>query len=85
VLCKKTDGNAEFYCCVCGQGFVLFWDRQSHAERAQLRQEIQESIRLEHRSCPGPEAHPQIVFLVPDWKAGDPLAAKRRSVPVGDR
>lgn len=84
VLCKRTDGDAEFHCCVCGQGFVLFWDRQSHAERAQLRHEIQESLRLEHRSCPGPEAHPQSVFLAPEWKADDPLPPSAEACPVGE-
>ena len=81
VPCKKTDGNAELHCCVCGQGFVLFWDRQSHAERTQLRQEIQESLRLEHRGNAGRQAHPQGVFLAPEWKAGSQAIATPGSVP----
>jgi len=67
VLCKSTNGNAEARCCVCGQGFVLFWERQSRAERAETLQEIQKVLRGHHRSQAGPEVHPQNGFLVPQW------------------
>lgn len=65
VLCRKTNGNAEFHCCVCGQGFVMFWERQSHSERMRVLHEIQETMRRHHRMAPGPEAHPQGGFLAP--------------------
>jgi len=65
VLCRKTNGNAEFHCCVCGQGFVLFWERQTHSERIEMLHEIQETLRRQHRRAPGPEAHPQGGFLAP--------------------
>ena len=71
VLCRKTNGNAECHCCVCGQGFVMFWDRQPAAERAAVRREMQETLRRQHRSCPGREAHPQDAFLVPEWKGSN--------------
>ena len=67
VLCKSTKGNAETYCCVCGQGFVMFWDRQSHCERTDALKELQTALRRQHRNQPGPEAHPQGGFLVPEW------------------
>lgn len=67
VLCKATKGNAETHCCVCGQGFVMFWDRQSRSERFTAQHEIQETFRRHHRSAPGPEAHPTGIFPVPDW------------------
>jgi len=67
VLCKATNGNAETHCCVCGQGFVMFWDRQSRAERAAAILEIQAALRLHHRTASGPEAHPTAAFPVPDW------------------
>jgi hypothetical protein len=67
VLCKSTDGNAETHCCVCGQGFVMFWDRQSRNERIAALHEIQEVLRRHHRNVPGPEAHPKESFPVPEW------------------
>jgi len=66
VLCKATDGNAETHCCVCGLGFVMFWDRQSHHERIAAQHEIQETLRRHHRSTQGPEAHPRESFPVPE-------------------
>jgi len=70
VLCKRTDGNAETHCCVCGQGFVMFWDRQSRTERLAAIHEIQETLRRHHREVSGPEAHPKESFPVPEW-SGD--------------
>ena len=67
VLCKGTKGNSEVQCCVCGQGFVMFWERQSRAERAEAIHEIQETLRNHHRNHHGPEAHPAGGFLVPEW------------------
>jgi hypothetical protein len=65
VLCRKTNGNAEFHCCVCGQGFVMFWERQSRSERTEILFEIQETMRRHHRTAPGSEAHPRDGFLAP--------------------
>jgi hypothetical protein len=73
VLCKATNGNAETHCCICGQGFVMFWDRQSRNERVAALHEIQEALRRHHRTAPGPEAHPVSGFPVPDWKGPSEL------------
>jgi hypothetical protein len=67
VLCKKTNGNAEMHCCVCGQGFVMFWERQSRAERTESAKEIQLTLRHQHRNGRNTEAHPNGGFLVPEW------------------
>lgn len=67
VLCKSTNGFAETHCCICGQGFVMFWDRQSHSERIAALHEIQDTLRRQHRHCPGREAHPKENFPVPEW------------------
>ena len=75
VLCKATNGNAETNCCICGQGFVMFWDRQSRAERVAALFEIQQTLRRHHRTASGPEAHPTADFLVPDWSGSSELAA----------
>jgi hypothetical protein len=75
VLCKATNGNAETHCCICGLGFVMFWDRQSRKERVAALHEIQETLRRHHRSTPGPEAHPAANFPVPDWNGLTELAS----------
>lgn len=75
VVCKRTDGNAETHCCVCGQGFVMFWDRQSRAEKAESLREIQQVLRRHHRNAPGPEAHPGETFPVPEWSGASTFAA----------
>jgi hypothetical protein len=67
VLCKSTNGNAEVYCSVCGQGFVMFWERQSRNERAECMHEIEKALRGHHREIEGREAHPQTGFLIPEW------------------
>jgi hypothetical protein len=67
VLCKRTNGFAETHCCVCGQGFVMFWERQSRSERLDAMKDIQKALRNQHRHHKGPEAHPGSPFLVPEW------------------
>lgn len=79
VLCKKIDGNAETHCCVCGQGFVMFWDRQSRMERIATLHETQEILRRHHRAKAGPEAHPMESFPIPEW--GGACAFTRKPTP----
>lgn len=74
VLCRRTNGNAEFHCCVCGQGFVMFWERQSHSERVSVMREIHETMRRHHRVASGREAHPQDGFLAPQMGSSLELA-----------
>jgi hypothetical protein len=66
VFCKSTKGNAEVHCCICGQGFVLFWERQSRSERTEALTEIQRTLRSHHQRKNGPVAHPQAGFMVPE-------------------
>jgi hypothetical protein len=68
VLCKSSTENADTSCSVCGQGFVLFWERETKAEKAQALREIDKTLRNHHREQAGPEAHPVRGFLVPEWK-----------------
>lgn len=85
VLCKKTGGNAETHCCVCGQGFVMFWDRQSRAERVAAVHEIQQVLRSHHRNSGGPGAHPNDSFMVPGWSGAGARcgeAGERTAEPV---
>jgi hypothetical protein len=74
VFCKRTNGNAEFHCSVCGQGFVLYWERHPRNERITVIGEIQQTMRRHHRAAPGPDAHPAGGFLAPDWGDARDLA-----------
>jgi hypothetical protein len=67
VLCKSTRGTGETRCCICGLGFVMFWDRQSRSERKKALAEIQKTLRGHHKDKAGPDAHPVSGFLVPEW------------------
>jgi hypothetical protein len=86
VYCRKTEGNAELHCCVCGQGFLMFWERQTAIERAVTRAEIHEMLRRQHRAAAGPEAHPQAEFAVPEWDRtyGRDVPVPTGTVPVWD-
>ncbi|MDR3792122.1 MAG: hypothetical protein P4L03_01960 [Terracidiphilus sp.] len=86
VLCKSTTGNAECHCTVCGQGFVMFWERQSRSERREAMHEIQEALLRHHREHPGPHPHPQSSFLVPEWNGpiAFSAAALLGNVPAWD-
>ena len=67
VFCRSTSGNAECHCSVCGQGIVIFWERQSRAERLEALREIQRELRNHHRYGSGVAAHPRDGFLYPAW------------------
>lgn len=67
VLCKSSNEEVETCCSVCGQGFVLFWERQTRMERAQALKEVAKALRRHHDKLAGPEAHPQHGFVVPEW------------------
>lgn len=69
VLCKSSSGGAAICCSVCGQGFALYWERQSRQERAAAMQEIAKTLRGHHSKNAGPAAHPDRGFLVPERNA----------------
>lgn len=67
VLCKSSQDAAGIRCSVCGQGFALYWERQSKAERSKAVEEIAKTLRSHHTKDAGPAAHPDRGFLVPEW------------------
>ena len=67
VLCKTSSESVETRCSVCGQGFVLYWERQTQAEQAEALREVETALRNHHRSENGAAAHPDHGFLVPAW------------------
>ena len=65
VLCKSTSHSPDLCCPVCGQGFVLFSERQSKPERADALREVTRALRSHHIQLSGTGAHPQRGFAVP--------------------
>ena len=64
VLCKSSKDAAEIRCSVCGQGFALYWERQSKTERTLAMKDVASALRKHHNTHAGPEAHPNCGFLV---------------------
>ena len=67
VLCKSSNDATEVSCSVCGQGFVLFWERQTRMEKTTALREVATKLRSHHMQLEGREAHPERGFLVPEW------------------
>ena len=67
VLCKSSSEGGDVCCSVCGQGFVLFWERQTKMERAAALREIAKTLRAHHHEGTEAEVHPQRGFVVPRW------------------
>jgi hypothetical protein len=67
VLLKSTESAGDTRCSVCGQGFAMFWERQTKAERAEALREIESTLRHHHHAGPGHDVHPVKGFLIPAW------------------
>jgi hypothetical protein len=67
VLCKTSNVSIETRCSVCGQGFALYWERQTANEKAESLMEVEAVLRHHHRRETGVAAHPDHGFLVPAW------------------
>jgi hypothetical protein len=72
VLCKSSNERVEAQCSVCGQGFELYWERQTPAEQAESLKEVEAALRDHHSNNPDASAHPADGFLIPAWDG--PLA-----------
>ena len=64
VICRKTDKHPETRCCVCGQGFVIFGERESRTQRREALFEIQKSLCNSSSHNDGPNVHPQRDFAI---------------------
>jgi hypothetical protein len=67
VLCKKSEDGNQVRCSVCGQGFTLYWERQTPAERADALQEVNATLIAHHGKNEDAGVHPDGCFLVPTW------------------
>jgi hypothetical protein len=66
VLLKSAESAVETRCSVCGQGFVMFWERQTSMEQSEAMRLIESTLRHHHQAG-GDHVHPDKGFLVPEW------------------
>ena len=71
VLCKASNTASDIRCAVCGQGFLVYWTRNSIEERAAARAGIVQALREQHSDTKEATAHPPSAFNLPDW-TGEP-------------
>ncbi len=68
VLCKLSMTSNDVRCNVCGQGFLVYWERQAtREEQDEVRQQVQLQLAEHHGTDDGPTAHPESAFNVPAW------------------
>lgn len=75
VLCKFSDNSPDVQCPVCGQGFLLYWERSSRDQQEDTRQSIQQALRDHHADNTAMEAHPGPAFNIPSWSGSPRFSA----------
>jgi len=67
VLLKSTNEVVDTRCSVCGQGFALYWERETLNRKPEALSAVEAALRDHHADASGAEAHPERGFLVPAW------------------
>ena len=71
VLLIRSQFRQDLHCAVCGQGFRLYWELTSSAERATMRNIVLGELRDHHSpeqgGDPSSTAHPAELFRAPTW------------------
>ena len=68
VLLKRSQDKKDIECSVCQQGFRLYWERTSPAERETMRAIIQgELVRQHDNKINMIDPHPTRPFNLPEW------------------
>jgi len=68
VVCKPSQISSDVRCPVCGEGFLLYWERTSRAEQSETLHKIQQELREQHDTAEeGVAAHPEAAFNIPSW------------------
>jgi hypothetical protein len=75
VLCKFSDNSPDVQCPVCGQGFLLYWERSSRDQQEDTRQSIQQALRDHHADNTATEPHPGPAFNIPSWSGSPKFSA----------
>jgi hypothetical protein len=78
VLLRKSKSQQNLHCTVCGQGFRLYWEASSPAERATMRNiilgELRDHHSIEQSGDLTSAAHPADLFHLPGWPSPSHLA-----------
>jgi len=75
VLCKLSNNSPDVQCPVCGQGFLLYWERSARDQQDNTRHSIQQALREHHIDSPAAEAHPEAAFNIPSWSGSPRFSA----------
>jgi hypothetical protein len=71
VLLRRSNFRQDIRCGVCGQGFRLYWELKSSAERATMRSIVLGELHEHHSKEQGGDktaaAHPVDLFRLPTW------------------
>ncbi len=61
VECLPSNVCSDVRCAVCGQGFLVFAERQVRAHISDLRQTVQQVLRQQHHAA---SDHPACAFTI---------------------
>ena len=76
VLCERSNTGSDVRCTICGQGFLVYWQRTSPSERALARQKVILTLKEHHENeMSGHHAHPSERFSIPSWDTDVRFAA----------
>jgi hypothetical protein len=75
VLCKQSNSSPDVQCPVCGQGFLLYWERSSRAQQEATRHSIQQALCDQHLEPNDTGAHPEGAFNIPNWSGSPKFSA----------
>jgi hypothetical protein len=68
VLLKHSETKKDIECSVCKQGFHIYWERSSPAERETMRAIVQGELVRHHDNKDNTHtAHPTKPFNLPEW------------------
>jgi hypothetical protein len=91
VLLRKSDTRQNVKCAICGQGFRVYWEPPSPAERTTVRAIIAGGLKLQHETDRTRAAHPSRAFNLSSWGRstefagtsliGAPAKARRAAAP----
>jgi hypothetical protein len=80
VLLRRSEFRQDIRCSVCGQGFRLYWEQESPAERATMRSIVVGELGDHHSREQGGDmtaaAHPLDLFRLPSW-TGSPRFSRK--------
>ena len=80
LLLRRSEFRQDIRCSVCGQGFRLYWEQNSPAERATMRSIVVGELGDHHSREQGgamtAAAHPLDLFRLPSW-TGSPKFSRR--------